>query len=435
MAEIRQTRSFLFADLRDYSRFTERHGDDAAARLLARYRSMVREAIDQFDGAEIRTEGDSFYVVFTSVGSAVKAGLAILDGAQAASADDEEPIRVGIGIHAGETVDGDQGIVSSAVNIAARVCSAAGPGELLVTETVHSLVRGYLQVGFVPIGSKKLKGITERVALYRVASSTATPARRPGPAFRGTLARTWPGRWAAAAAISLAVVAIAFIGGTLVREGLGREGASPSATTTVSNGSLGPVPSSTLTASPSGAVASFPNDAEAALLQRLSIDTTGCVRADEDEVPRVPNFHDPSSRPMSIAASIRCPGGSDRTEPSEMLFHVPTPGREIDSGVGSGDQQIGGQGEVHAAFFALGGRLGIPATGCNGMSAGYGDWELGPTSGKVLCYESSAGPAVVVWSVDDEREPVLARAIARNHNLALLYAWWRDIGRFVIAES
>ena len=141
-SEVRQTRGFLFADLRDYSRFTERFGDDAAAKLLARYRAVVRDAIARFEGAEIRTEGDSFYVVFTSVGSAVRAGLAILDDAGAADGPaDAAPIRVGIGIHAGETVDTDEGIVSSAVNIAARVCSAAGPGQLLVTETVRGLTR------------------------------------------------------------------------------------------------------------------------------------------------------------------------------------------------------------------------------------------------------------------------------------------------------
>ena len=79
---------------------------DAATRLLTRYRAMVREVIGRFDGAEIRTEGDSFYVIFTSVGNAVNAGLAILDGARTASRQGgEEPISVGTGIHAGETIE------------------------------------------------------------------------------------------------------------------------------------------------------------------------------------------------------------------------------------------------------------------------------------------------------------------------------------------
>ena len=60
------TRGFLFADLRDYTRYVETHGDEAAAALLTTYRSLVRDVVDRLDGAEIRTEGDSFYVVFPS---------------------------------------------------------------------------------------------------------------------------------------------------------------------------------------------------------------------------------------------------------------------------------------------------------------------------------------------------------------------------------
>src|SRR6476660_7643189 len=73
-----QTHGFLFADLRDYARFVERRGDLAAAALLDDYRRIVRDVIGRFRGAEIRTEGDSFYVVFPSASVAVQCGLAIL---------------------------------------------------------------------------------------------------------------------------------------------------------------------------------------------------------------------------------------------------------------------------------------------------------------------------------------------------------------------
>ena len=69
-----QTRGFLFSDLRGYSAYTERDGDRGARELLTRYRRVVREAIATFGGAEIRTEGDSFYIVFDSVSAAVEAG-------------------------------------------------------------------------------------------------------------------------------------------------------------------------------------------------------------------------------------------------------------------------------------------------------------------------------------------------------------------------
>ena len=60
------TRGFLFADLRGYTDFVEHRGAAAAAELLTQYRALAREAIGQFGGAEIKTEGDSFYAVFDS---------------------------------------------------------------------------------------------------------------------------------------------------------------------------------------------------------------------------------------------------------------------------------------------------------------------------------------------------------------------------------
>ena len=120
------TRGFLFADLRGYTDFVEQRGAAAAAALLTQYRALARDAIAQFGGAEIKTEGDSFYVVFDSVSGAVRCGLAITTAARAAA---DEPIRVGVGIHAGETIEADGGYVGSPVNIAARICAQAGPGR------------------------------------------------------------------------------------------------------------------------------------------------------------------------------------------------------------------------------------------------------------------------------------------------------------------
>jgi len=173
------TRGFLFADLRDYTAFVERHGNAAAAELLARYRGLVREQVGRHDGAEIRTEGDSFYVVFPSASGAVACGLAIVEAAEEAGVHPPGPIRVGIGIHAGETVETAEGYIGAAVNLAARVAGAARPGEVLVTDTVRNLVRGSASVHFAGRGRHRLKGIPEPVALFAVfpTGASATPAR------------------------------------------------------------------------------------------------------------------------------------------------------------------------------------------------------------------------------------------------------------------
>src|SRR5215208_6956816 len=153
-----QTRGFLFADLRGYTQFVDRRGDVAAARLIKRYRAIVRQAVAEFEGAEIRTEGDGFYVVFDSASSAVRCGLAIIEGAARDRADAaEDPIQVAIGVHAGETADTSEGYVGSAVNTAARIASVAAAGELLVSDTVRSLTRSAMQVGFVSRKTARLK--------------------------------------------------------------------------------------------------------------------------------------------------------------------------------------------------------------------------------------------------------------------------------------
>src|ERR687896_258442 len=90
-----QARGFLFADLRGYTKFVEARGDEAAAELLRTYRGIVRSVIGRFDGAEIRTEGDSFYVVFPSASDAILAGLAILDEGVPVEGG---PIGIGVGL-------------------------------------------------------------------------------------------------------------------------------------------------------------------------------------------------------------------------------------------------------------------------------------------------------------------------------------------------
>jgi ABC-type branched-subunit amino acid transport system substrate-binding protein/class 3 adenylate cyclase len=185
------TRGFFFSDLRGYTEFVEAHGAVAAAELLGRYRTLMRSEIQRFGGAEIKTEGDSFYVVFGSVTTAVRCGLAVTAAAREAAREDAAaPIRVGIGIHAGETFETDEGFVGSPVNIAARICSKAGPGEVLVSETVRALTRTLLPVEFQPRGRPRLKGVADTIQLYAVVERTGAvaagrrrsrrPARRVG---------------------------------------------------------------------------------------------------------------------------------------------------------------------------------------------------------------------------------------------------------------
>jgi outer membrane protein assembly factor BamB/class 3 adenylate cyclase len=171
------THGFLFADLRGFTAYAEARGDRAAADLLDRYFTLVRAVISELGGAEIKTEGDSFYVVFPSASRAVAAGLAIVAAASRANVEEpDRPLLVGIGIHAGEAEERPEGFVGTAVNLAARVCAQAAAGEVLVSDTVRSLTRTSGRYRFTSRGRPTLKGIAEPIALYRVELAHDTAA-------------------------------------------------------------------------------------------------------------------------------------------------------------------------------------------------------------------------------------------------------------------
>src|SRR5512138_3053730 len=93
------TRAFLFSDLRDYTSYVEAKGDAAAARLLREYRTLVRREVARHEGAEVKTEGDSFYVVFDSSSAALECAAAILRSADEQNRKDPtSALRIGVGL-------------------------------------------------------------------------------------------------------------------------------------------------------------------------------------------------------------------------------------------------------------------------------------------------------------------------------------------------
>ena len=208
-----QYRGFLFADLRGYTEFVERRGNAAAVDLLEAYRQLTRAVVARHDGAEVKTEGDSFYVVFPSASDAVLCGVALVtEAAEASRTQPDRPIRVGVGVHAGETVETPEGFVGAAVNLAARVCAQAAAGEVIVTETVRSLAGPMLELGFKPLGRRRLKGVAEPVMLYRVAAESALAATSGRAVLSGVAPRLRASAPAVAAILVLAVGLTALIG-------------------------------------------------------------------------------------------------------------------------------------------------------------------------------------------------------------------------------
>ena len=178
-------RGFLFSDLRGFTAFSERYGNTAAAAKVNRFLEITRRAIARHEGAEIKTEGDAIHAVFPSASSAVLCGLEIADAEGELNA--EEPQRrlgMGVGVHAGEAVETAEGYIGRAVNIAARLCAAAKPGEVLVSSTVKGITQASIPVGFIPRGKRRLKGIQDPIVVYAVTRDMTARAPREVPRSR-----------------------------------------------------------------------------------------------------------------------------------------------------------------------------------------------------------------------------------------------------------
>jgi predicted ATPase/class 3 adenylate cyclase/DNA-binding CsgD family transcriptional regulator len=176
-----RTLTLLFADLRDYTAFVERYGDVAATTLIADYRRLVRGEVGRVGGAEIKTEGDSFYVVFEAATDAVQCGMSILREAERYSgARPDRPMRVGIGIHSGEPQPHEGQYVGGAVIVAARLAQQADAGELLVTEVVRGLLPKDAAPPMRERNGLTLKGIADAPRVFSVEWAVATTSAQAG---------------------------------------------------------------------------------------------------------------------------------------------------------------------------------------------------------------------------------------------------------------
>jgi class 3 adenylate cyclase len=171
----------LIADIRGYSRFTEEYGDEAAAKLAAKFADLVTEEIQAHGGELVELRGDEALAVFTSARQAIRAavGLQALFEAET-EIDSDLPLSVGVGIDSGEAVRLPDGTFrGSALNIAARLCGRAHGGEVLLSEATSRLAGRLTGLHYSDRGRVRLKNIPDPVHIMKVYSELdAQPTNR-----------------------------------------------------------------------------------------------------------------------------------------------------------------------------------------------------------------------------------------------------------------
>jgi adenylate cyclase len=166
----RQPPAVMFVDLVGFSRLTEIEGDEAAVRFGTRLREVAEREARRHGGKLVKLLGDGAMLRFESAQDAVDAGCHLLT-AEGWSADLPAPH---IGIHAGPIIQRDGDIFGATVNIAARLSSAAGAAELLVSgEAVSRLLRPS-EIVLEPIGELSLRNIGQPVPAFRARAGSSS---------------------------------------------------------------------------------------------------------------------------------------------------------------------------------------------------------------------------------------------------------------------
>jgi adenylate cyclase len=177
--------TILFSDIRGFTSIAESMGPDGIAQLLTEYFSEMVEIVFEHGGTLDKFIGDAIMALWGTpiahaddpdralrAAVAMQRGVARLNQHWAASGRPE--IGVGIGINYGDVFAGNIGserrleytVIGDAVNVANRLCSAAGPGEILVSEAVCQSVKDNAEYEYLPAMS--LRGRTRSVQVFRV---------------------------------------------------------------------------------------------------------------------------------------------------------------------------------------------------------------------------------------------------------------------------
>ncbi|MFL5883668.1 MAG: adenylate/guanylate cyclase domain-containing protein [Thermoleophilaceae bacterium] len=144
--------TLLFTDVVGSTRLFERVGDDVAHRLMRRHFSLLREAVQEHRGREVKSLGDGLMVAFESADDAVACAHAM----QRAVAGCDDGLELRVGIASGEAVRERDDYFGRPVIVARRLCDSAGAGEVLVAGAEDQQAE--------PVRSLRLKGLAEPVA-------------------------------------------------------------------------------------------------------------------------------------------------------------------------------------------------------------------------------------------------------------------------------
>jgi DNA-binding NarL/FixJ family response regulator/class 3 adenylate cyclase len=164
------TVTFLFTDI-EGSTVLLRQLRDAYGDVLATHGRLLRRAFEDAGGQEIDTQGDSFFVAFSSPKDAVHAAVTAQRSLAEESWPDGAMVKVRMGIHTGDASLAADRYLGLSVHRAARICTAGHGGQILISQTTFALLEDQeeeLPCATRNLGAQRLKDFDRPIQLFQL---------------------------------------------------------------------------------------------------------------------------------------------------------------------------------------------------------------------------------------------------------------------------
>ena len=157
----------MFTDIVGSTKATQQHGDEGGQRLVRAHNAVVRVALKENGGIEVKHTGDGIMARFSNSANAVDASLQIIKGMHQYNRDhpNDLQLHMRVGLNAGEPIIEDGDLFGATVQMAARICDAADTDHCLVSNIARELCSGK-PITFKDAGKYAMKGIEHPVTLF-----------------------------------------------------------------------------------------------------------------------------------------------------------------------------------------------------------------------------------------------------------------------------
>jgi len=161
--------ALMFTDIVNSTQKTQELGDHGAQQMVHIHNQIVRTALINNYGKEVKHMGDGIMAVFPSSASSVEAAIEIQKNMASHNASQDLKFQIRIGINSGEAIAEENDLFGTVVQLAARVCAQAGGDEILVSQNTKNTYAGS-RANFTSQGTRTMKGFAEPIEVFSATS-------------------------------------------------------------------------------------------------------------------------------------------------------------------------------------------------------------------------------------------------------------------------